>query len=451
MKEPNALTLLLVPDIRLALQNDDEDFIQDVVCHLHAADLADILESLEEGERTAFFQKLPPQKKVETMEHLEEPAELILLLPQEEVIPIIESMSSDDRADMIKSLPEEFVESLLPKISLQERNDIKKLIAYPEGTAGAIMTTEYLSLPAHLRVEEALVQIRSLAPQRETIYYMYVVDSEGHLKGHLSLRDLVLADPEQRLQEIMNPNVIAMHVFDDQEKVAQAIQKYDFLAIPILDRQERLVGIVTHDDVLDVLEVENTEDAHKMAAVSPLEDAYMETPFWLLVRKRVFWLSLLFIGEMFTSSALSHFEHVLESYIVLVFFIPLIISAGGNAGSQSSTLIVRDMSVGEIGLRDWFVILLRESKMGMVMGALLGILGLGRALLLGTDAKVALIVMLTIMLVVTLGVLVGSGFPLIFRKLGLDPAVTSSPFVASVVDVVGIVIYFLVARAVLGI
>lgn len=452
MKDADAFTMLISADIQLALKKGELQFARELLDHLHAADIADIIEGLEEAQGGKVFELLPQETKVETFEYLEDHLQekLLQIVPSSTILPVIEDMSPDDRADFFRGLSDEEGESLFLQLSHSEKQDIRQLTSYEEETAGAVMTSEYVAIPGDYNVRKALDYIREVAPHRETIYYMYVVDSQGRLQGHVSLRDIVLAHPDEKVSSLMNPNIIAVTTDEDQEEVAMTIQKYDFLALPVVDSQNRLVGIVTHDDILDVMESENTEDAHKMAAVSPLEDAYMQTPFWVLVQKRVFWLSVLFIGEMFTSTALNHFEEVLKHYIMLVFFIPLIISAGGNAGSQSSSLIVRGLAVGNVSLGDWWKVLRREFLLGFSMGCFLGLMGLGRAMLLGTGFPIALIVMITVMTIVMFGAFVGALLPMFFRRIGLDPAVTSAPFVASLVDVVGIVLYFMVARAILG-
>ncbi|RME82711.1 MAG: magnesium transporter, partial [Planctomycetota bacterium] len=453
MNNRDEFTILISADLKIALEKGEDEFAREILSHLHPADIADIVESLEPKMGAKVFSLLDQEKRVDTFEYLDDEVQEHLLeyLPAQVILPVIEEMSSDDRVDLFKSLPEEEQDSLLESLPKEEQEDVKKLASYPEETAGAVMTTEYVAIPAHFQVQEALEFIRKVASQKETIYYLYVVDENHRLQGHVSLRDLVLAHPEEQVSKIMNPNVIAVNVMDDQEEVARIIQKYDFLAIPVVDDDYKMVGIVTHDDIMDVMVSENTEDVHKMGAVSPLEDNYMETPFWTIVQKRVFWLAILFIGEMFTSTALHHFEAVLDKYIMLVFFIPLIISAGGNAGSQSSTLVVRGMALGTITLRDWLHIISRELSLGLSMGFLLGILGLGRAFLLGSSFPIAIIVMLTVLLVVMVGACIGALIPMVLKRVGLDPAISSAPFVASFVDVIGIVLYFLVAKTVLGI
>ncbi|HET9481580.1 MAG TPA: magnesium transporter, partial [Candidatus Polarisedimenticolia bacterium] len=346
----------------------------------------------------------------------------------------------------IQSLPERTTENILPLLAQAERNDIRRLVAYKEDTAGAVMTTEYASLPADITVRDALQRLRMVAPDKETIYYVYITDAERRLLGYTTLRELVLARPDQNIMEVQRQPLISMPVDADQEDVARTLQRYDFLALPIVDEERRLVGIVTYDDVIDVIEEEATEDAQRMGAVEPLDMPYLKAGFWQLAWRRGAWLLVLFLGELFTGTALRHYESTLESMLALVFFLPVIISAGGNSGSQSATLIIRSMAVGDVRLRDWFRVLYRECGMGLTLGLFLGAIGYVRAVLWGSDPRLCISVALTLVAIVLTGSLVGALLPFLFRICRVDPGVASAPFVASTVDVVGIVTYFSIAR-----
>lgn len=445
------LSQLILPEIRDLIQAGDLDDLQEALQNLHPADIADLVEDLDEDSATTLFTAAPMELRVHIFEHLEdEQQERILdLIGAKAMIPVLEDMASDDRADLIQSLPPLLGEALVKELSQAEQRDVAKLVQYPEKTAGAIMTTEFAAVPSDVTVQQALAHLRRVAPHRETIYYVYVTDAQLHLEGVLSLRDLVFAEPSETVRAIVGTQVISLPVETSQEDVANELARYDFLAMPIVDAESRILGIVTHDDVIDVFEEEATEDTQRMGAVTPLNESYLQTSFWNIVRKRGLWVAVLFVAVMFTGTALRHYETTFEAVAALVIFIPLIMSAGGNVGSQSSALIIRAMAVGELELRDWARVMWREVRTGLVLGAVLGVMGVVRAALWGTGGRIALVVGLTFVGVVLWGAVVGSLFPLGLRRIGLDPATASSPFVASLVDVMGIVVYFNIARILL--
>ena len=445
----NDVTLLILPDLRELLEQHDRNGLRRALAEVHPADIADVIANLEEPQAAVVFDSLTETKRVGTFEHLEETDQLRLLeaLGRSKMIHIIEEMAPDDRADFIQALPERTADSLLPLLAQAERNDVRKLVAYEEDTAGAVMTTEYAHVSSDITVGETLKILRRIAPDTETIYYVFITDAERHLLGYTTLRELVLVRPEQKIMTVRRQPLISMPVDADQEDVARTIQRYDLLALPIVDAEDRLVGIVTHDDVIDVIEEEATEDAQRMAAIEPLDTPYLKAGFWQIAWRRGAWLMILFLGVMLTGTALKHYEATLSSVLSLVLFIPLIVSAGGNTGAQSATLVIRGLAVGEVSLRDWLRILKREIAMGLALGAFLGVMGYVRAILWGTDHLVALAVALTLVAIVLAGSLAGGLLPLLFKLCRLDPGVASSPFVATFVDVVGILVYMNIAQA----
>lgn len=446
------ITSLLLPDLHELLQSGKPEELTQALSHLHPADMADLVAEVEDADKVHVFEVLGARDRVDTFEHLDEADQLHLvgLLGRQRMVAILDAMSSDDRADFIKAVPQKTEDLLIPLLAQAERNDVRRLVSYPEETAGALMTTEYAALPAEVTVGEALARLRQVAPERETIYYVYVVhNSDRKLLGVVTLTELVRAEPSKRLEEIMNRDLITIPVATDQEEAARAFEHYDFLAMPVVDDGGRLLGIITYDDILDVVEEESTEDVHRMGAVEPLSDPYLKVGFWSLARNRGLWLSVLFLGEMFTTSAMVHFEDVLKPSLGLIFFIPLILSSGGNSGSQSASLITRALALGEVGLGDVFRVFRREIGMGLVLGGFLGAVGFLRAYFWDVPVGVPLVVALALVSVVTIGTLLGSLLPLFFQRIGLDPAVTSTPFVASLVDVMGIILYFEIARRVL--
>jgi len=446
------ITSLLLPDLHELLQSGTPEALTQALSHLHPADMADLVAEAEDADKVRVFEVLAARDRVDTFEHLEEEDQLHLvgLLGRSRMVAILDAMSSDDRADFIKAVPQKTEDLLIPLLAQAERNDVRRLVSYPEETAGALMTTEYAALRAEVTVGEALARLRQVAPERETIYYVYVVqNSDRKLLGVVTLTELVRAAPSKRLEEIMNRDLITIPVATDQEEAARAFEHYDFLAMPVVDDDRRLLGIITYDDILDVVEEESTEDVHRMGAVEPLSDPYLKVGFWSLARKRGLWLSVLFLGEMFTTSAMGHYEAVLNPALGLIFFIPLILSSGGNSGSQSASLITRALALGEVGFGDVIRVFRREIGMGLVLGGFLGGVGFLRAFFWDVPVGVPLVVALALVSVVTIGTLLGSLLPLLFQRIGLDPAVTSTPFVASLVDVMGIILYFEIARRLL--
>ncbi|MDP6112539.1 MAG: magnesium transporter [Planctomycetota bacterium] len=444
---------LILPDVKDLIDNGDWHPLVSLVSLLHPSDSAELLGELGTSPLVELIRRLPYPVNVEFFSKLEEfdQIELLEQVGRTAVIQLVENMPPDDRSALLRQLPPATVDAILPYIAQVERNDIRRLLDYEDDTAGAIMTTEYATVSPDMTVGEALQKLRQVAPERETIYIVYVVGEFNRLKGVVSLRDLVTARPDLHISEIMVENVISTSVHTDQEEVAEAVKKYDFLAMPVLDDQGRLVGIVTHDDIVDILEEEYTEDVHRLGAVEPLDMPYFSTGLWGLVRRRGLWLAVLFLGEMFTGTALRFYEGSLEKAIILMAFVPLIISSGGNSGAQSVALITRALGVGEISLKDWVRVFWRESAMGISLGLLLGTMGFFRALMWNFTYMQAACVSIALIGVVTIGTLLGSMLPLFFERIGLDPAVTSSPFVASIVDVMGIVLYFSVAKLLLGI
>jgi magnesium transporter len=446
------LTSLILPEIRDFLAKGERDHLRTALEDMHPADIADIAENLDRREAAALIAALDLEVGIETFEQIspELQVELIEAIGRERLVRILDGMNPDDRAALARRLPEKTVEALLPLLAQAERNDVRRLLQYPEDTAGALMTTEYVALPGDLRVDQALAKIREIAPDRETIYYIYVVDAERHLRGVCSLRDIITALPRKALEEIMRERPITVNARDDREIVARTFEKYDLAALPVIDDEGRLVGIITVDDVLDVLEEEATEDLYQAGGVGKVDLPYFAAGFWFLVRKRASWLVILFIEELLTGTALRAYQTSLEKVVALMFFVPLIISSGGNSGSQSATLVTRALALGDVRMGDALKVFAREGAMGIVLGLILGAIGVLRAIMWGNGMGIAGVVGLSLVLVVLTGTVVGSLLPIGLRRLGFDPAVSSSPFIASLVDVMGLVIYFNVAKWVLA-
>jgi len=444
------INTLLLPELREMLQTSDVAGLEDFCTAMHPARAAEFMEGLTSDESWAVLRATDPERRTAIFEYFDEAKQLEILetADREETSQLITSMAPDDRVDLLKQVEEETLEGLMPLIPAAERRDIKRLSQYPEGTAGALMTTNVARLPETLTVWQALEEIAHQARDHETIYYIYIVDSDNHLRGLISARQLVtyLSTPETPISELMQRDLVTVEATDDQEAVAAKVADYNFLAIPVVDHEHHLVGIITHDDVIDVLREETEEDALRAAAMAPLEEAYLNTPLHTLSWKRGVWLCALLGASFLTVIALQSFDETLSLVKWLPFFLPLIVSCGGNTGGQSAALIITSLTSGDLTLRDWWRVLRREFLMGLTLGAVLAVLAYVGALVAvpGPSAAEKLVVPVTLFLVVTCSTLVGGALPLIFRRLGLDPALMSNPFVAGIIDITGILIYMTV-------
>jgi magnesium transporter len=444
------INTLLLPELREMLQTNDVAGLEDFCAAMHPARAAEFMEGLTADEAWTVLRATDAERRTAIFEYLDEDKQVEILetADREETSQLITSMAPDDRVDLLKQIEEETLEGLMPLIPAAERRDIKRLSQYPEGTAGALMTTNVARLPESLTVWQALEEIAHQARDHETIYYIYIVDDENHLRGLISARQLVtyLSTPETPISELMQRDLVTVEATDDQEAVAAKVADYNFLAIPVVDHEHHLVGIITHDDVIDVLREETEEDAYRAAGIAPLEETYLNTPLHTLSWKRGVWLCVLLAASFLTVFALQYFDDTLQSVIWLGFFLPLIVSCGGNTGSQSATLVITALTSGDLTLRDWWRVLRRELLMGLALGAFLGLVAYLGALLVvnGPTAAEKLVIPVTILLVVTCSTIVGGALPLIFRRMGLDPALMSNPFVAGIMDITGIIIYMTV-------
>jgi len=447
--EDAMVNTLYVPELREMLTEDNAEELREFCTALHPARTAEFMEGLEADEIWRVMQYAEPDLREEIFSFFPEYKQLEILETQDrgEMAALLAEVAPDDRVDLLHEADETVVSELLPLLPADERRDILRLREYPEGIAGSVMTTEVAKLDESLTVKEALDELGRQAEELETIYYLYVVDDTDHLRGVVSARQLVSAmtKPDTRLVELMETDVAAANVFDDQEDVAQKVARFDLAAIPVVDDERRMLGIITHDDVIDVMREEATEDAHRIAGVNPLDESYMQTPVFTLSWKRGVWLTILFVFALLTAKVLQTFEHELETYVWLVLFIPLVISSGGNSGNQSATLIITALATKDIELRDWFNVVRRELAQGVLLGTFLAVIGFVAAMILTQEVAPALVVGVTLVLVVICGTLFGSVLPLVFQRLGLDPALMSNPFVAGIIDILGILIYMGVA------
>jgi magnesium transporter len=444
-------TRLLLPDVSAALRTDPQ-VVAELTEELHPADLADLCAALDDDLALLLIQALPVEAGARLLEALDETKrtaliERLTLSDKPAVIELVEEMAPDEAADLVAELPEATQHELLKDMPQDEQRDLRQLMAYPEDSAGSLMTPKFIAVSEEDTVQTAIEVIRREAEEMETITYAYVVDRHGILQGVLSLRDLVLARADKKISDVMQPHVITVNDDDDQHEVVRVATKYGLMAVPVIDRSRRIVGIVTVDDVVEVIEEKQDEEMQRVGAVAPLEDTYFKTSFWSFVSKRAPWLVFLAIAGFLTTAGMRTLTDTFDKLSVLLYFVPLIMSCGGNAGSQSATLMIRALSTDEVEPADFMRVIRRELAMGLCLGVLLGVVGIGRAM--AWDATrtwgIAATVSLSILGVVTLGAMLGAGLPLLLKRLGLDPAVSSTPFIASLSDVLALLVYYEIA------
>jgi magnesium transporter len=430
----------------------DVEALNDWLNQANTLEIAEELARLDRAERAVPFRLLAKDRALEVFEALDplHQQELLEGLREAGVGQLFEDMDPDDRARLVDEMPAKVAKRLLAGLSPHERALTATLLGYPENSAGRVMSPEVVNLRANQTVGDALDRLRRIGTSAETIYALPVTDESRRLVGALGLRDLVLAEPDQRIGDLMDEDVYSAHVDQDQEQVARLIQEADLLALPIVDAEGRLVGIVTVDDAMQILEEEQTEDVARAGGAEPLAHPYLSVSVLGLARSRVVWLLVLIVAATLTVNVLNVFEPTLANTVALALFIPLVIGTGGNAGSQSATTVTRALAVGELRNTDVVLVVLREARVGLLLGAMLGAVAvIPVALFVGQ--QIAAIVSFTLLAVCTLATLVGSLLPLLARRLGFDPAVMSAPFISTLVDATGLVVYFLIAKLILGI
>ncbi len=415
---------------------------------LPPVDLADVLEQLDPTLGWRLLECLPDRADVFSYFEPEQQVRMAREFPRATLAELVSEMPADERTDLFKRFDQNQRDILLPALAHAEREDIRRLSAYVEGTAGALMTSDYATLKKDMTVLQAMTYLRDEAPDAETIYQAYVIDEQRRLLGAVSLRDLILADLNKSIKDLMTSDVVSAHVTDDQEDIAKKIARYDLLALPIIDEDDILIGIVTYDDAMDVVSAEATDDIHKSAGVSTVVGNIKDASIALLYRKRIFWLILLVFGNLFSGAGIAHFEDIIAANIVLVFFLPLLVDSGGNAGSQSATLMVRALATGEVVMRDWLYLIGREAlvalALGCTMASAVSVLGYIRG-----DETVALVLALSMVSIVMIGCMIGMSLPFILSKFNFDPASASAPLITSVCDATGVVIYLFIASRLL--
>jgi magnesium transporter len=451
------LAALVAPDI-LELLEESPGAIAAETEELHPADLADVAELLPREQVHALLAALPPARAADVLEYLDEElrTELLEQLPAEQAAALVSQMTPDDRTDVLEEIDEAVAEEIVSELPAGTREETERLRRFEPDTAGGLMTTEFVSVSENMQVDQALDAVRALARsgRKEATYAIYATDLEGRLAGVLSLRELLGAAPGAKISDVAWTEVVSVAPDADRQDVARITANYDLIAIPVVSESGHVMGVITVDDVIDVLQDVQTEDIQKLGGMEALDEPYTSIGFWEMIRKRGGWLCVLFFGQLLTASAMQGFQGELLNAVVLSFFVPLIVSSGGNSGSQATSLIIRAMALGEVTLKDWWRVALRELPTGFTLGLVLGVLGFFRIIAwqrfglydYGPHyALLGLTVGIAVLGVVTFGSLIGSMLPFVLRRFGLDPASASAPFVATLVDVSGLVIYFLVA------
>jgi magnesium transporter len=434
----------------------DESFvgISSMVADLRPADLAELFNQLTVPEAATVITMLPVSRVTELFDQptMRRRAAILEQLPPALGAQILSNLSADERTDIIQRMRQHQRHRIVPKLSDEIRAELEHLLQYPAHTAGGNMTTEFVRLDPGMTVADALRHIRSVAREKESIYACYVLEPEtGRLLGSVSLRDLVMAELDSPVTQVMRRKPITVNVLDDQEAVAQKIGKYNLLAVPVLEENGRVVGFVTVDDVIDVLIEEQTEDILRMAAVEPgaLDKPYFDNPIFRVVRKRIGWLLLLFVGGTLTSAVLHQYETELAAVVALSFFIPLLIGTGGNAGAQTVMTVIRSLALGEVGVRHAWRVVIREATTGMLVGVMVAVVAFGQALLWRAPLELAATVSITMFAICVWSTTVGSLIPIAAQRVGVDPAVLSAPMITTLVDATGLIIYFSIAKLIL--
>lgn len=446
------LRQLVCSQLQILLEHGNLEGAKSLLVPVQAVDIAEAIEGLPESMQVIAFRLLSKAEAIEVYEYLDSAVQQALIqeFKSQEVIDIVDKMSPDDRARLFDELPAKIVRRLLSQLSPGERQTTALLLGYEEDTAGRIMTPEYISLKETLTVSQTLDRIRSLANASEIVYYLYVTDASRHLRGIVSLRDLVITPPETTLGDIMTRDVVSIHTDTDQEEVARTIQRYDLLAIPVVDREDRLVGVVTVDDVIDIIEREATEDIYALAGLQSDGDNYFQTNLITVARKRVVWLFVLLLTNTVTGAIIRSQGAILQQVVILAAFIPLLTGTGGNVGAQSSTVVIRGLNTEELNDLGPAQVIFREALAGMMLGVILGSVATVWAFWMDKNISVAIAVGSSLVAISLLASVAGSSLPFLFRSLGLDPALMSAPFITTAVDVLGVLIYFNIARVVLG-
>lgn len=420
---------------------------------MNEADVTEILAACDPYKTLLLFRMLPKRLAAEVFSRFtpEQQLDIVSSVTSEELKDIVNELYFDDKVDLIEEMPANMVKKILSVTGEKERELINQFLNYPEDSAGSLMTIEYVDLKKHMTVRQALDRIKKTGMNKETIYTCYVTDAERRLEGIVSLRTLVTSDEDLVIGDIMEPDIVRVNTHDDQENVAHSFKKYGYLALPVIDNENRLTGIITVDDIIDIMEQEATEDFQRMAAMSPSEEAYLSTGVFAMAWQRLPWLLILMVSATFTGRIMGRYENILTQAVVLSAFIPMLMDTGGNSGSQSSTLVIRGLALGDITTRDWWKVIWKEMSVSFLVGVALAVTNFVRLLLLEKiETPIALTVSITIVVTVMAAKIVGGVLPLIAKLLKIDPAIMAGPLITTIVDALALMVYFVAATALLG-
>ncbi len=423
------------------------------ILNLNVVDIAKIFDQIPKEKYLILFRLLPKNIAADVFSYMDYEQEQFIIesITDKELAYISSELYIDDLVDFIEEMPANLVQKLLKSTDDSTRKLINQILSYPDNSAGSIMTVEYVEFKKMMTIKEALIHLKKVGIDKETIDTCYVIDNNRMLEGLISIRKLILSNDDDLIEDVMNTNIISVYTLDDQETVASVFKKYDFVTMPVVDNENRLVGIITIDDIVDIIDQENTEDFQKMAAIQPIDDEYLKTGVFTLAKKRIVWLFVLMISATFAGSIIESFQSILQTVVVLVAFIPMLMNTGGNAGSQSSTLIIRGLAMGEINLNDYLRVLWKELRVGVVVGSALSIANFLRIFFIEkTSLKVSLAVCVSLFLTVILAKVIGSILPIIAKRLKLDPAIMAAPIITTIVDGTSLFIYLTAATYLLG-
>ncbi len=456
------VSVTITETIKVLLEEKKFRTLRDILTTMNSADLAALFEELQDEKITFLFRMLPKELAAETFVEMDEDTQEMLIhsFSDSELKEIVDELYVDDAVDIIEEMPANVVKRIIRQADPETRKEINELLKYPEDSAGSIMTTEFVTLRPKMTAEEAIKRIRRTGIDKETIYTCYVADDKtGKLAGIISIRTLLIAEDDEVVEDLMETNVISVNTLDDQEDVAHLFNKYNFLALPVVDTENRLVGIVTVDDAIDVMEEETTEDMQKMAAITPTDKPYLKVGVIETWKSRIPWLLVLMISATFTGMIITFYEDALATSVVLSAFIPMLMDTGGNSGSQASVTVIRSLSLGEIGFKDVPKIIFKESRVALLCGAVLAVANFAKMMLIdnmlmsnpAVTVPVAMVVCLTLVVTVFVAKIIGCTLPLLAKKFGFDPAVMASPFITTLVDAISLFVYFQIATHLLGI
>ncbi len=445
---------LVLPEVKMFIQSKDDEALKYLLDEFFPQDVAEIMDELSEDDRSFLFQVLPKEQAVEVFSELDYPEqeEILQTLNEERIGDVLNEMAPDDRTELFEDLPNDIAQKYIEALSPEEQDVARRYMAYPEYSVARLATPDFVKLNSKMSVQEAINHLRTNYRDKETIYYSYILDESGRLDGVISLKELILAEPDSILENIIDySSLISVEASMDQEKAAEIMNKYNLIALPVIGSGDKMIGIVTFDDLVDVVQEEATEDIHKMAGMLPTEDNYLDTPFKEIFKNRVLWLIVLLILQSMTGMVLKRFETVLDQVVALSFFIPLLIGTGGNAGTQSATLVIRGLATGEIGRGDLWPLIKKELLLAGAMGIILAFLTFGRVYLQESAFDISIVVSLGLLTTMTVAMISGTILPVFFKTIKLDPALMSGPFISTSIDIIGLVIYLQIARVILGI